>query len=155
MRSFNDYVEQAKDRAGIPSDNKLARRIGIASPSLCQLKQGQSVPSAKTLRELAGLAGIAEEEAALDLARWRAEREGATWMVQHYERMFRHITGGAALILCLLLLLPSAAKASTSAEQINRTVVANIHYATLAAARRLRKWLLRLRLALYTPHFCC
>lgn len=114
MRTFTDYLEQAKARAEIPSDNRLARRIGISSAALCQLKQGQSAPSARTLRELAHLAGIAEEEAALDLARWRAEREGATWMVQHYERLFRHVVGGAATILMLLLLLPNSAYAKGS-----------------------------------------
>jgi transcriptional regulator with XRE-family HTH domain len=125
MRTFLDYVEQAKTRAGIPSDNQLARRIGITSASLCQLKQNRSAPSGKTTRALAELAGIPEDEAALDLAMWRAEREGATWLTEAYTRLFRH-AAAPAILAALVAISPTGTKAA----QINQAVTETIHYAT-------------------------
>lgn len=81
MRSVQDYILEAKKKAHIPSNNRLAQEIKIAGPSLVNISKGKGLPAEETLLKIADLAGISREEALLDLSIWRAKSPEAksTW----------------------------------------------------------------------------
>lgn len=81
MRTFQDYVFEARKKKGIYSNNKIAKEIGIAGPSLSVMMNNKTLPSEETLLKIAELADISPEEALLDLSIWRAKSPEAksTW----------------------------------------------------------------------------
>lgn len=81
MRTFQDYVFEARKKKGIYSNNKIAKEIGIAGPSLSVMMNNKTLPSEETLLKIANLADISPEEALLDLSIWRAKSPEAksTW----------------------------------------------------------------------------
>lgn len=64
--NFKDYVQLAKEKNNISSDNKLAKKINISSPAINNFMQGKSSPSPETVLKIASLAGIDEKKAIMD-----------------------------------------------------------------------------------------
>ena len=63
---FKNYVQLAKEKNNIPSNNKLAKTLGLSSACMSLFCEGKSSPSPETVLKLASLAGIDEKQAMLD-----------------------------------------------------------------------------------------
>lgn len=95
MRTFQDYVFEARRKQEIYSNEKLAKAIGIAGPSLSVMFNNKTLPAEETILKLAELAGIPPEEALIDLQIWKAKSPEAKSI---WERMRNMI-----ISLCIAL----------------------------------------------------
>lgn len=155
MRDFNWYCDRAKAQAGVATDRALADLIGIQPPTVSQMRAGKSPPSPATMHRLAELAGVPDDQAALDLARWQAERDpAAAWMVASLERLFRHAAGSAAVLLLLLLIGTGDAKANITSTG-KQVYSFNYTLCDKRMWRRVAKWLARLRSWSAPATVCC
>ena len=73
MHSLDWYIDAAKTRNGIASDNQLSRKIGINASSIFQWRMGRAWPKEEFMLVLADLAGVSEETALTDLHIWSAK----------------------------------------------------------------------------------
>lgn len=64
--NFKDYVQLAKIKNKLSSNNQLAKCIGVSNSSLTLFSEGKSTPSPDTVLKLGALAGIDEKEVLLD-----------------------------------------------------------------------------------------
>ncbi len=67
MMDFEQYVNLAKVKNNIKSNNKLAACIGISSTAINMFIKKKSTPSPETTLKLAKLAGCEEKEVILNL----------------------------------------------------------------------------------------
>ena len=72
-RTLDDYLDLAKDHAGLTSDRELARRLGKTANPCTQWRTRRSWPADGTMVKIAELAGVDPCQALLDLARWRTD----------------------------------------------------------------------------------
>lgn len=86
---LTDYLDRARERSGILSDNRLAMLLGVAHTSLLGWRRSLSVPTPAKMVRLAELAGVSPEVALLHRAAWQADDQAsrdvmsriiATWM---------------------------------------------------------------------------
>ena len=64
--NFKNYVQLAKIKNNISSDNKLAKCLDISGSAINNFINGKSSPSPDTVLKLGALAGIDEKEVLLD-----------------------------------------------------------------------------------------
>lgn len=72
MRTFDDYLSEARRKQNVASNNQIAALLGISGTSISRLSKGINLPADETMLKLAKLAGISKDEALVDLAIWRA-----------------------------------------------------------------------------------
>lgn len=65
--NFQNYVNLAKVKNNISSNNKVAKCLGISSAALTNFCLEKSTPGPHTVLKLANLAGLDEKEVFLDL----------------------------------------------------------------------------------------
>lgn len=58
---FETYVNLAKTKSNIPSNNKLAKAVGLSSSALNLFVKEKSTPSPDTVLKVADLAGCDEK----------------------------------------------------------------------------------------------
>ncbi|WP_298334152.1 hypothetical protein [Asticcacaulis sp.] len=113
MRSIDDYLDAAKQRNNIPSDNQLCKAIGVSSPVVSCMRTRRNWPSDATMLRIAELAGVDPAEALIDLSIWRNGDDGRVQLV--WAELKKKLTPIAAM-LCLFMglsaALPSPAKAA-------------------------------------------
>lgn len=82
MRTFDDYLSEARRKQNVSSNNQLAKILGISSNYISQLSRGRSLPSDETMIRIAELAKMNIEAALIDLAIWRSSGENSkkTWL---------------------------------------------------------------------------
>lgn len=114
--NLTEYLEAARARACLPSDNRLADALGIAHPSLLAWKRGHSIPTPERMVRLAELAGIPAELALIDRATWQADGEASRAVMS---RIRSAITSTAAAS-CLFFLPIIAGAASIPADNFGR-----------------------------------
>ncbi len=73
MTPIRAYIDAAKTRAGVGSDRQLGFLLGLSASAVCAWQRGRSWPDDETMVRLAALAGVAADEALLDLNIWRAK----------------------------------------------------------------------------------
>jgi len=128
MRSIDDYIDTAKQRAGLTSDRKLDLALGHTGQSVSHWRTKRAWPTDEKMVKLAELAGVDPEEALLDLSVWRTEGEARAV----YERLARRISGTAAGIAAALLagsLYVTDVKAEISPPPAAFEAPANVYYA--------------------------
>lgn len=125
MRDINWYLDAAKAHSNLPSDARLAAAVGMSQSLMPRLRRGHHLPSAKVMQAIAGLANVPLDEAAIDLARWRAEREGSPAFAAAYARLFRH----AAAPIILLALIGGVMPADATQQSRNGSVLSSVYYA--------------------------
>ena len=76
-RTIDDYIDLAKERAGLSSDRELARRLGKLANPTTQWRTRRSWPADGTMVKIARLAGVDPCQAVLDLSRWRSTDDQA------------------------------------------------------------------------------
>lgn len=83
MRTFDDYLSEARRKQKVSSNNQIAKLLGITSRAISALNQGKSLPSDDTMIKLANLAEMDTEAALIDLSIWRSsgnENTKKTWL---------------------------------------------------------------------------
>lgn len=63
---FKNYVELAKIKNGISSDNQIAKCLNISSPAINNFISGRSCPSPETVLKIGKLAGLDEKKVLID-----------------------------------------------------------------------------------------
>lgn len=92
MRTFQDYVFEARRKQEIYSNEKLAKAIGIAGPSLSVMFNNKTLPAEETILKLAELADIPPEEALIDLQIWKAKSPEAKSVWEKLRNMVISLT---------------------------------------------------------------
>lgn len=98
MRTLVEYLDAAKEKTGM-SDLELGFRIGYKSLVVYQLRKGQRTINEDAMMRLADIAGISREEAALDLAIWRAKGTEAAPVYERMAAMLRGVVLSAAFLV--------------------------------------------------------
>jgi len=70
MHPLSWYLDTAKQRQGIQSDNQLAQRLGISQSSVVLYRKGRAVPGEKRMLDLTGLCVSSPAVALLDRSLW-------------------------------------------------------------------------------------
>ena len=70
---LTEYLDLARERAGIASDNALGRALGVSSPAMVAYRRGLSSPTPERMVKLAELAGVSPELALLHRMSWQAD----------------------------------------------------------------------------------
>lgn len=104
MQKFKDYVDVARNRHNLKSNNEVARQIGIKGPSLVVLYNGKNLPSEGTMIKIASLAGIEPEKALIDLSLWRSAKNPA--LKSLWERIGNAAQKAALYTLLATIMLP-------------------------------------------------
>ncbi len=122
MRSFQDYVFEARKKKNIYSNNKLAKEIDIAGASLSVMMNNKTLPAEETLIKIADLAGIPREEALLDLSIWRAKSDDVknTW------EKIRELLKIAAMSLIIIIFFSTSASATELQQEVSTFDLKNV-----------------------------
>ncbi|GHU14805.1 hypothetical protein FACS189441_5330 [Betaproteobacteria bacterium] len=72
---IKEYIERAKEQLGGISDNELARRIGVKSPTVNYYKHGKSWPDNFACLQFAKILGLDPYLVILDLEAQKEKRE--------------------------------------------------------------------------------
>lgn len=126
MHTIDQYCDLAKDRAALASDRQLSRRLGFSTNSVTQWRTKRTWPSDDTMRRLADLAGMDQEQALIDLNIWRSE--GPT------RAMYEHI----ATVLAAAALRDMADRLRRDAEKYE--AMAALAEEREAVAARVKQW---------------
>jgi hypothetical protein len=114
MRTIDWYMDTARARADIHSDNKLAARIGISGSGINQFRSKRAWPSDDTMIALAELAGVDPAQALMELNIWRAK---SPKVAQTYEAMRAKLAAVAASLIVMIGLASPAHAAPIGADQ--------------------------------------
>lgn len=71
MRRIDFYIDMAKEKQGLSSDNALNKTMGFKGSTMSYLRLGKSHLSDEKMIELARLGGLDETTALMDLNMWR------------------------------------------------------------------------------------
>lgn len=93
---LNAYLDSARAARGIPSDNQLARALGVTRGRVSHLRNGHWMPSDELMARIAELAGENVELALLRLNYWRT-RNGAARAT--YRRMIERVAGSSLALM--------------------------------------------------------
>lgn len=75
---FENYVNLAKTKSKIESNNKLAKCLGISSAAMANFIAGKATPSPETVLKVANYAGLDEKEVLMNLLIERFEKYPTT-----------------------------------------------------------------------------
>ena len=89
--NIQSLLDRARDRAELPSDRALARRINLNLSALQRIRNGHGMPSDDTMVRISLLAGISAEEGLLLLNMWRSTGAAATV----YRHLHKQLSKGA------------------------------------------------------------
>jgi transcriptional regulator with XRE-family HTH domain len=70
---LTEYLDRARERAGIPSDTRLAAAIGVHQTAIVSYRRGTATPTPARMVRLAELAGVDPAAALLHRAAWQAD----------------------------------------------------------------------------------
>ena len=112
MLTIDDYIDRAKSIQNMGSDNKLAKELGISSPSLNQYRSKRSWPSDATMIKLADLCDLDRGQALMFLNIWRSKDQTAK---NQYEEMANDYQKNHPQIMQMMISAPF--KTNQPAEQ--------------------------------------
>ena len=101
MFSIAVLIDRAKSRAGIESDYRLAKVLGITQASVSTWRMGKSLPNEKVIQQLAALSG---DDADLIAAQIQAERSKDPEAKSLWLRVAARMAGGASTAILSLLI---------------------------------------------------
>lgn len=133
-----DYMQAAKDRAGLPSDYALAVRLGVTRQAVSNWKRGVNLPDPLAAYRLGDLAGIDPLIVIADVERERAERMSREQDADAWGVILKRLGGAAASVLLgtVLSAPPGAANASPSQ---GRTADSGANPLCIMSSRRRRE----------------
>lgn len=96
-KTLDDYIDLAKDRAGLTSDRDLGRRLGFTGSPISFWRTGKAAPADDTMIRLAEVAGVDPVKALIDLKVWTAQGKAVGVYREIAEKLGR-IAAGIALV---------------------------------------------------------
>lgn len=125
---IGDYLDRARARLGIDSDNKLGREWGLSGVFVSEIRRKRKWPSDEKMVQLAALAGVDANKALLDLNIWRAPPDGGARIA--YLDMLRKLVAAVIIGIGLTFAVGGAteARAGTNPERINTYPNSSIDY---------------------------
>lgn len=140
---IQELLDQAKNRANIPSDYALAKVLGISNGIVANWRKGKRHPSNEEAVKLATLAGLDEMRviAEIELRTANSDKKKEFW--KHYIES-RGITATVSMtaLAIAIMVTPEPAQATIlqspnydASAQIRSSVSSNIHYATIESER--------------------
>lgn len=123
MDLIANLLERAKAGAGIESDYRLAKVIGITHAGISSYRVGRSMPNDKILAQLCALSG---DDVAVIAAQVQAERAQSTEGKSMWLMIAKRLAGGASTAILTVLFTISliagyAGEARASAVQSVKT----------------------------------
>lgn len=120
MKTTLEYIDEAKQKLGLDSDNALSLRLGITRGAMSHYKKGRSTMDDYTCIQLAGILDIDPLEiiAAANHEREQDEEKKAFWA--NFRRQYGRSTAAAVL-------LSVAASCLTSPQKANAQTVENLN----------------------------
>lgn len=106
-KSLSEIMDLAKERQGLDSDRKLAKKIGVASPATFRWRKNHTWPNDDHMEQLAQMAGLDAELCLIELQIWKNEGHAKAAWVHIAERL----AAAAAVIFGLVFLSPTDASA--------------------------------------------
>lgn len=82
--TLDDYIDAAKARNDLHSDNALNRYIGFSGNACHTWRTGKSLPTPDSIVTLAELAGLDPHLALVDLGLWIAKKDGKDHLAAVY-----------------------------------------------------------------------
>ncbi len=107
---FRDYLAAAREKTGLKNNHQVALKLGMSNGIMSMYTSGQRSPSQETVLEIAKLAGIPEEVAVVDWARWN-DKSGKKRAFWNKLRAAAAALNLALLMALLLALTPTDAHA--------------------------------------------
>ena len=102
MNDLVRYLEGAKAKVGIKTNNEMARRIGLTSPGFFAIMQGRVVPSDDTCIKIAEVAGDDAERVLLLARKARAPESSKPY----WDSILRKVAASSLVILFVLVVAP-------------------------------------------------
>ena len=102
-RTLDDLLDMAKARAGIHSDNALARALGIKN--LAPYRRRGVIPNDETALKLAELAGLPGPVVLALCHQWAAERDEQDAVARAWREILKRVAQSAAALLLALSIL--------------------------------------------------
>jgi hypothetical protein len=124
MQNIDWYLDTARSRNGITSDNKLGPKIGVSSPNISSFRNRKSWPSDETMFALAELAGVPAMVALADLNVWRAKSP-------RVQAAYMQLAEKLAHIAAMLLIAFGINQAAITLAEAEQPSVSNTHSASL------------------------
>lgn len=109
------YLDRARERAGIPSDRRLAIALGVSQNGLRGYRLGIATPSPEKMLKLAELAEVPPAIALLDKLSWQADGPASRQVVAFLQSLIP--TGGTV-----------GAKYNPGQEYCDKEAPYSIHY---------------------------
>ena len=133
MRRIDDYMDLAKERAGLASDRQLSDTLCLSPTVTSKWRTARAFPTDEAMCRLADLCGIHHEVALTELGYWRTTSRNEHLAAQAFYELADKLVKQASVvlipcILTLLLLAPSPASAGTFDEQAATAGVAVLYY---------------------------
>lgn len=137
---ITELLDQAKNRANLPSDYALAKVLGLSAGNMSNIRKGKAHPSNEVAVKLATLAGLEEMRviAEIELRTANTPKKKEFW--QHYieSRGVAACLGMTALAASIIL-TPEPAEASILHLKDYGTKLANFHAQKTAEIYIMRK----------------
>lgn len=111
MKTIDNYMDIAKEKNGLKSDNKLAHALGLKNASVSNWRTKKAWPADDTMVKLAELAEISPEQGLLELSYWRSEGKAK----ETYNKILTRLT--ASLAGLMIVFKSTAANAAIPLAQ--------------------------------------
>jgi len=129
MNTIQSYMDEAKARAGIKSDRKLAVMAGLKPNAATFWRVGKSLPNDEVMVQIARLAGVDETAALMDLNVWRTSGRTQSFYVKMREALRSGALTASVAVGVLFMGSGNAfAFSGTLIEHVNISVLETIHY---------------------------
>lgn len=117
MMNIRDYINLAKHRQGITSEEALSRLLGKPRNYVGRIRAGHLNPLPETMEKLAELAGVDPRLALLDLARWQVKDSPVARLYAEMQTIIERAAKTAAAALLALIVLSPQSHAAPKDEQ--------------------------------------
>lgn len=141
LLTIGDYIDAARDKSVLDSDNKLNAVLLNKGPSVSTWRTGKSLPTPDKMAELARLGGNDQREALLRLDIWVAEKKNQPHAVEIYRNILFTLQHAAAVLAVAFLFTFAAPTTDANASgTLPSASITNIHYAIFRCSGRGVMW---------------
>ena len=128
MRDINFYIDTAKEKQGLKSDNALNKALGFKGGMASFLRLGKTHLSDDKMIELARLGDLDETTALMDLNMWRASTPAVQSAYANILQKLTHATWVVAFVTLAVMGSSSETMASNLFSKVSTYDNNNIYY---------------------------
>jgi transcriptional regulator with XRE-family HTH domain len=118
MFSVPDFLDRAKQRAGVESDYALSKLAGLSRANISNYRNGRTQPDERAIMQLCALSGDDPEHVAACIQSMRAANDDAAYLWRRIADRLQKGVGAVvmapAVAMLLLAAAPSPAEAAPS-----------------------------------------